>query len=485
MKRGLLLLLTAILASSSLASCAKSGSDTSESTNADTAAADVTVTETETTDNELHDNLGELNFEGKEFRIRTIENVNVHNAIDAAEQTGVIYDDSLYERNRKLEERFNTVIVETIANDTSGADERKFALAGEDAYEAADIRCPNALVLWEEGLIHNIEELPNIDLTQPYWSSTLNSSITLGNQQYVAIGAFDMNVYDLVYCLLFNKSMITDFNLDNPYELVNSGKWTMDSFSNLTQVVAADIDGDGEMTIDDRYGYLGHPKQVLPGFWIGAGVKSIEKNSDDLPYNNMTSEKFNSVFNKVFEITYDTGVYYDGKYDNLDVPTENRTIFADGRSLFMDVSLFWIASLRDMETDFGVLPYPKYDEAQDEYYTRVSYYWAVIVPITNTDLSFTGAMLEALNCESHNIVIPAYYEITLKTKYSRDAESEAMLDLIFNRVTVDIGDTTMCDKIRDGFMASLFDSNKRDLSSKLASVDKLLEDYISKIPVKE
>jgi hypothetical protein len=159
-------------------------------------------------------------------------------------------------------------------------------------------------------------------------------------------------------------------------------------------------------------------------------------------------------------------------------------MFAANQSLFLDATLFYIAALRDMEADFGILPYPKYDEAQDKYYSRVSYYWCCVIPVTNEDTEFTGAILEALNCESANSVVPAYYEIALKGKYSRDTESEQMLQLISDNRIVDIGDTTMCDKIRDNFMASLFASNKRDLASKLASVDKQLQKYIEKIPQK-
>ena len=151
--------------------------------------------------------------------------------------------------------------------------------------------------------------------------------------------------------------------------------------------------------------------------------------------------------------------------------------------MFMDVSFFHIGTLRDMETDFGVLPYPKYDEAQKEYYSRVSYYWANIIPVTNTKLDMTGAILEALNCESANYVVPAYYNIALKTKYSRDEESAAMLDLIFENRVVDLGDTVLCATIRDGFIAQMFKSNKRDIASQVAKKEKTINKLFDKMPL--
>ncbi|MCR5262337.1 MAG: hypothetical protein K6D94_00570 [Clostridiales bacterium] len=477
-------LLLAVMILSSFA-CGESSSTPAPSADAPSANNEdggvVTAEEETTEDIQYNDNLGSLDFGGKEFRIRTIQNQNVHNAIDSEEQTGDTYNDALYLRNRAIEERFNTKIVETIAPDNNG--ESKIILAGEDAFETTSVRCPAALTMWEDGLLYSFEKIPNVDLTQPYWSQSLNDSISLANQQYVAIGAFDMNVYDLTYCLLFNKKIAADYSLGDFYGLVGDGKFTMDKMSEQMQAVLMDVNGDNEMDVNDQWGYLANSKQVLPDFWIAAGEKSIMKDENDLPYNNMTSERFHSVFIKTFEIMYDTGVYFSKLPMDADVGTEAIRLFSSNQSLFMDVSLFHIGMLRNMEADFGILPYPKYNEEQKEYYSRVSYYWCCIVPVTNTDLEFTGAMLEALNCESANSVVPAYYEIALKGKFSRDNESEQMLQLIADNRIVDIGDTTMCDKIRDGFMGGLFASNTRDkLESKLASVEKNLAKYIEKIP---
>ena len=105
--------------------------------------------------------------------------------------------------------------------------------------------------------------------------------------------------------------------------------------------------------------------------------------------------------------------------------------------------------------------------------------------MTNTKLDMTGASLEALNCESANYVVPAYYEIALKTKYSRDEESAAMLDLIFKNRVVDLGDTVLCGTIRDGFIAQMFKSNKRDIASQVAKKEKTIQKLFDKRPIGE
>jgi len=144
--------------------------------------------------------------------------------------------------------------------------------------------------------------------------------------------------------------------------------------------------------------------------------------------------------------------------------------------------LFVIEKIRSMDVEFGIIPYPKYDSAQPEYVSRVEYYMAMQVPITNSDLERAGAMLEALNSESAKTIIPAYYEIALKSKYARDDDSAQMLDLIFNTLVVDIGDTTLCDKIRDAFMAAMFEKNDRNLASKIESTEAIIQKFAEKIP---
>jgi hypothetical protein len=102
-----------------------------------------------------------------------------------------------------------------------------------------------------------------------------------------------------------------------------------------------------------------------------------------------------------------------------------------------DRGLFYTSFLRDaqrfrtMETDFGILPYPKYDEAQKDYKTfSKAGFAAFAIPSTVKDREFSEIMLEALNAESYRKVIPAYYDIALKNKYARDDDSSEMLDII-------------------------------------------------------
>ena len=75
-------------------------------------------------------------------------------------------------------------------------------------------------------------------------------------------------------------------------------------------------------------------------------------------------------------------------------------MFCDGKALFTDSSCFQISLTRDAATDFGIIPYPKYDETQDKYYSRIEGCELFGVPLTNTDPEMTAVILEAMACES-------------------------------------------------------------------------------------
>ena len=159
--------------------------------------------------------------------------------------------------------------------------------------------------------------------------------------------------------------------------------------------------------------------------------------------------------------------------------------FSGGSALFADTSLNGVgSSLREMDDDFGIIFHPKYNEEQDEYHSRVSGGFHVsTVPSTATELEMIGAIIEATSAASHNDVVPAFYEISLKQKYARDEATIEMLDYIMAQRTIDLGDTLWCSQIRDGFLRLNFMANDRNLASAIAankaSIEKTITDAVA------
>ena len=153
-------------------------------------------------------------------------------------------------------------------------------------------------------------------------------------------------------------------------------------------------------------------------------------------------------------------------------------MFENNLGLLCVADISSISKFRGMETDFGILPFPKNDESQDKYYTRVIDGWINCVPNYASDLERTSIIMEALAVESKNYTVPAYYEVALRTKHARDDESLDMLDIIHATRTVDLGDTFYMDAVRNVYVG-VITSKKNGFASavekKLNSINKTLQ----------
>jgi hypothetical protein len=84
-------------------------------------------------------------------------------------------------------------------------------------------------------------------------------------------------------------------------------------------------------------------------------------------------------------------------------------VFNDGRALFSAGNTF---SYRSSDFDSGILPYPKYDEKQENYYTLADNYYSMMfsIPSVCPDPNFSGFMLEVLSSESTDTSLRAFYD---------------------------------------------------------------------------
>ena len=472
MKKVILFLLTAALLLS--ASCGEASVD-GKTTTPDSSGDDIKESDSAATETELSDDLGKYDFGGRSFSIYTRTTPLFYPYLDRQEATGDTIDDAVYNRNRKLEERFNFSFDEQYYDYTVEGNDapRKLLLAGDDTYQLYVGRCVHMFNYASEGYFYKIDDLTAINAEKPYWNSQLYDNLSIGNAHYFAVGDFNISAFDFTHVLLFNKKMIDDLNLGDIYSTVLDGKWTFDRFGEMSRAAVSDVNGDSVMDENDQYGYTSLGKQVLPGFWIAGGALSMKKNDGQLVYTAPTDQKFIDVCQKVFEITWNDNIWH--RVPITVDREEEMQMFCDGKALFTDSSCFQISLTRDAATDFGIIPYPKYDETQDKYYSRIEGCELFGVPLTNADPEMTSVILEAMACESRKIVIPAYYEVALKVKFTRDEESSKMLDIAFENRVFDYGDTILCEEFRDGVMRQAFAKDNRDIVSTLTKVQNKVE----------
>ncbi len=432
MKRFLCILL-ALLTMLPLASC---GGGTADETTADTAAADTTPVETEPVDPLA--GLPVMDYEGYEFQmmIRNAENW-IEDQI-AEEMTGEVVNDAVFKRNSETEERYNITISHTPSSHHNfETDAKPLILAGDSTYDLVVPHARAAFNYANEGLVLDWNTLKHVDLTQAYWDQDAVESFQMPGGLYCLTGDISHESVGASNAMLFNKDYFDENGIEYPYELVKEGGWTVDVFTEMAETYCRDVDGDGAFTDKDIYGYASF-------YWIGAiqafyssGARVIEKGSETYEFS-VYSERSVKMFEKFFDLLNSPYAIMDTTSDNS-FDCTSTTMFREGRSLFTDVNITLVINLREMDQSFGVLPWPKLEEA-DDYVANVDAGTNLfIVPITNSDPDRTSLVLETLAILGRAYTIPAYYDVALKTRDSRDEESAEMLDIIVANRVFDLG----------------------------------------------
>lgn len=237
------------------------------------------------------------------------------------------------------------------------------------------------------------------------------------------------------------------------------------------------------MSHDDQYANLTQNENYNAMF-LGSGEHLISKDSDDMPVISLgTNERCVGVLDSLIEIMMDKNFSYNyhTMASSLGNHLQTTKMFEEGRGLFWVTNLQIVIRLRNLDADFGIVPVPKYDAAQEQYANVV---WKVgsyvAVPITCTDQEFVSAILEAMAAKSRQLLRPAYYEVALTAKYLRDEESRNMLDIVFDERVFDLGLAYNFGGIAD-IVQNLVSSKSNNISKSMASKGKAIDKAITKI----
>lgn len=418
-------------------------------------------------------NLPEYDFGGVTFDILTAGNwdnawTEIYDFY-AEEENGEPINDAVYRRNRAIEEQYNVVINEINRMGSSVGGTGKGAqmiqtsvMAGDAAYDASQMGAYDVSTLAYNGYLMDLNsEVPYLDLSREWWDQKANDDLMMNGKMYYTTGDISTLDNDCTFCILFNKQLIEDYNMDDPYELVKNGTWTLDKFISMVSQVSVDVNGDTKYDENDKYGMCIWQDSMM-GIINAAGEKFCSINNKGELELTLNSERTIDVFNKYTSLVTDRSTVYSLYHsgDNIEV------MFANNQVLFYTRYLCIIKKYRDMSTDFGVLPYPKFDEAQNEYYSTVAPYGCsfICVPKVVENAEMTGIILEAMACESMYTVTPAYYDITLEGKMIRDDESSEMLDIILGNRVFDLGLFYQVGTYNERIM-DLFRQNKTDFVS--------------------
>lgn len=378
--------------------------------------------------------------EGKEFNMY-IALSTCNKSYLAEEENGNEINDAVFERNALAEDWTGAEINFVGSTRTSsGADQgletnqiRTWIQSGDTTYDAyVHVQHTGMPTLIEEGMFANWNDIPYINIENPWWYSNVERDICFGDKVFCMTGDYNLDSFSNTACLIFNKSMCDELDLEYPYQMVFDGTWTHDKFIDYIKKSTKDLNGDGKMTYqDDRYGFSGWQYEQLPAIFVAYGGECLVKDDDNLPKLNIDNELTYTIVDKMLEIFDLEGACYIGVSDGSGL---DNKMFNEGRLMFNDSFFEHVPGTRSIENmDIGFIPYPKLDESQEHYYSRTANVSGLTyIPVTNNDLETTGAVLETLAYFSGDTILSTYFDIILTIKSTRDVESEQMIPIIKN-----------------------------------------------------
>lgn len=463
-----------------LANLAACGGDTSGGNDSDTNPASDGTNPTETTDDGLlHDSLGDIKFEGETFNMWLSYAELV--GYEMEEETGEVFDDAVYARNIAVEERLGVELVYTYSGHPfSGAgyalgckDIRNHVMSGDTTYDVyQQVQNGDVGALIDDGMFHDWNNVPNIDLTKDYWYKNAIENINYGSKIYRLTGFYENSILAATNCLFFNKRIFDENNIEYPYQMALDGTWTIDKLMEIITQTTADLDGDTKLDRKvDQFGYIGRNYNTAPALFIALGGDCIAKDENNMPKDVVLTERNSDIIDHLLALN--------NAKEGTEIINDNSEmiqLFHDAHAATSHGELGYCTThYRDMTDDFGFVPYPKLDEDQENYRSYIRGSAALsYIPVTNTgkNLEMTGAVLEVMACESYNRVVPAYVDVALTVKSTRDTESEQMVPIILETASFH-------DHVLRNFDVNNCHANKTTLSVEYAKhtgyMEKLIE----------
>lgn len=355
-----------------------------------------------------------------------------------------VLNESLYKRNKQLQEEFDIVIVPIVEyySTNTGTDKVRDAnMSNTHTYDMCIIGTASVSNLAMSGDLKDLNAYGEIDLTKSWWDQNINRDLAVDGKVFYSTGDISLLATQAMYGLMFNKDMFDANELEYPYQLVNEGKWTFDEMKRLSMLVSEEIVVDDKMDAYDKYGF-GWINSTCVAFLNASGERVAKVNRDGMIELRITEERASRAVIDYIEFTNDNKHTFNGQKGTSGLTDKTAIgMFADGQLLFRAGEHLCFPHLRDTELNYGILPLPKYDETQTKYYTPVGSWDAayVCVPISTQDDTRTSTIIERAAYISSKIVTPAYYQRTLEGKYVRDEDSAEMITLEINNRMYDIG----------------------------------------------
>lgn len=370
-------------------------------------------------------------FGGYEFRVLT-RGAGAWTSNDImGEVMGNMVDQAVYIRNETVSRAYNFTVAETKANDWV-AMARNTASSGSsrDSFDMWSFKANDITALALEGHLCDLNDVPYMRLDAAYYDQALREQGSFANRVFFLTG-------DLIYqddmataIMTFNEDMWDRFKLgeaydvSSMYELVDAGKWTLETFEQMARMTTNEKNGDGVRDERDWWGFNYENGNIL-SLNIAANNDLLYKDEDDIFVLNQSDKQLTDMQNimKLLNSGY--------AYSSL----------GNAGSLFTKdvqfIEMNWVSALPgfvESGVNFGVIPPCKADEEQKEYRSFITTYGSNCITICQNveDANKTASIIELLSYHSRKLVTPKLHTYLFDGRIIPNADDSRMLQYIID-----------------------------------------------------
>jgi len=381
----------------------------------------------------------DLDFGGRTFTI-FVPNAEYRKFYAGEEEmAGEVVNGATLARNFAVEERLNIVLSQQMQDKCLPGDYKATVTpllqSGDDTFDLYLGFQWQLVTMLADGGFVNQNDLDYIDFSQNWWWNDYMDALTLNpEKRYFSIGDYSMQAVSYTFALFYNKDLYQKYHGDGDglYDVVLDGKWTLDTMTELAESVYIDTNGNGKVDTEDQLGFINYATGAsVDPLVYSTDISFVNRLDDGRLELKMIQEDAVTLAEKLNKLFWQPGSYH--ALNGNDIRDQQ---FMEGNTLFCGGSMLYSAeNYRDMEYEFGIVPFPKLDESQKEYRSLV-HDAAMLTAVNGSskNLDIAGAVMEALCAETSRTVLPAYYETALKIKYTRDNKSAQMIDLIHDNM---------------------------------------------------
>lgn len=393
----------------------------------------------------------DLNYGGQEFVIYARDSERFYYEFGQEKVTGNL-ETQIYERNMKVQTNLGVrLTVKLGPNGAPGATPengvsfnttvQNSVLAGKHDLDMVAYYALYGVSSATRSLLTNYKDdgFKYLNLDRPYWHQSYLDVVDMPAGLYYLVGDANLSVYDRLTVIHYNQTMGENLGVPDVYEMVLNGSWTYDNFLKIIRDYGKyeDKDKDGHKSDGDVYAYTsitgGEATDPYPTAW---GIEMLKKQNEVYSWNFDGNEKLRDATKRVYTLFHEPNTRMDLVYG---------WNFIQGNVLFAQDIIYRssedMAKMLNMKDERGILPLPKYDTDQTEYYSSSQTAYNIMCVPRTTDkaqMEFVSAVLEDMTYQSYKALRPYYFQYICKARYVENSVSVKMFDLVLDSLKFDL-----------------------------------------------